>query len=356
MRIAQISPLYESVPPKLYGGTERVVHYLTEELVAQGHEVTLFASGDSETSAKLIPACKKALRLDKECIDQLVGHFNMMEMVEKKSHKFDIIHSHIDYLYFPLIRRAKLPHITTLHGRLDLPELRTLYNEYKEIPLVSISHSQREYLSDVNWVGTVHHGLPLNLYNLNEKTGKYLVFVGRISPEKRVDRAIDIAIKSGIPIKIAAKVDKSDINYYESEIKPLLNHPLVEFLGEVNDREKNDLLGNALCFVYPIDWPEPFGLGMIEAMASGTPVIAFNCGSVPEIVDDGITGFIINSIEEAITAVKKLNQIKRRTVRKVFEKRFSSQRMAEDYIKVYKSLLSDKDPKLTTLFKDSLSA
>lgn len=340
MRIAQISPLYESVPPKFYGGTERVVHYLTEELVARGHEVTLFASGDSVSSARLVYTREKALRLDDSCVDKLAPHFAMMEMVEREAHNFDIIHSHIDYLYYPLIRRSRHAHLTTLHGRLDLPELNSLYREYCEIPLVSISDSQRKPVWFANWQSTIYHGLPPELFRIVNEPGRYLAFVGRISPEKRVDRAIEVAVAAGVPIRIGAKVDKTDQEYFDAKIKHLLDHPLVEFLGEINDTEKQDLLGNALGLLYLIDWPEPFGLAMIEAMACGTPVIAYPCGSVPEVVDDGITGYIINSQEEAVKAVDRLESLSREECRKVFERRFSAGRMAADYVSIYDKMLS----------------
>lgn len=357
MRIAQVSPLYESVPPKLYGGTERVVHNLTEELIARGHEVTLFASGDSNTKAKLVPACKNALRLDADCIDPFVHHFTLMEMVEKQAHDFDIIHSHIDYLYFPIMRRSQHTYLTTLHGRLDIPELEPLFREFSEIPLVSISDSQRRPVSDSNWQGTVYHGLPLDMYHFNKKGGDYLVFVGRVSPEKRVDRAIEIAKKAGIEIKIAAKVDKADKDYFESKIKDMLDHPLVEFIGEVGEKEKEELLGNALGLIYPIDWPEPFGLAMIESMACGTPVIAYSCGSVPEVVDEGKTGFVVNSQREAVAAVKNLQSLDRKVCRNVFEKRFSVQRMADDYLMIYESMINAiNHKKFSRTVKDTLSA
>ena len=338
MKIAQISPLYESVPPKLYGGTERVVHYLTEELVSQGHEVTLYASGDSVTSAKLVPGCETALRLNMETVDQLAPHFAMMETVVKDAHQFDIIHSHIDYLFYPIIKRINYNIITTLHGRLDIPELQPLYKEYFQVPLVSISDSQRQPLPNANWKSTVYHGLPLNLYRFNPNPEHYLVYVGRISPEKRVDRAIDIAIKSGIRLRIAAKVDKVDKDYFDAKIKKLLIHPLIEMIGEVGDNEKQELLGNALGLVFPIDWPEPFGLVMIEAMACGTPVVAYRCGSVPEVIDEGVTGLIVNSQEEAVNAVKKLPQLSRLKCREIFEKRFSAERMTKDYLELYEML------------------
>jgi glycosyltransferase involved in cell wall biosynthesis len=357
MRIAQISPLYESVPPKLYGGTERVVHNLTEELVARGHEVTLFASGDSMTSANLVPACKNALRLDANCIDPFVYHFSLMEMVEKHSKNFDLIHSHIDYLYFPIMRRSQNTYLTTLHGRLDIPELEPLFNEFREIPLVSISNSQRKPVPFSNWKGTVYHGLPLDLYSFNKKGGDYLVFVGRVSPEKRIDRAIEIAKKAGIQIRIAAKVDKADKDYFESKIKNLLDHPLVDFIGEVGEKEKEDLLGNALGLIYPIDWPEPFGLAMIEAMACGTPVIAYSCGSVPEVVDEGKTGFVVNSQKEAVDAVKKLKGLDRKLCRDTFEKRFSVERMADDYLMIYEALINGIGQiPVKRRIKDTLSA
>jgi glycosyltransferase involved in cell wall biosynthesis len=357
MRIAQISPLYESVPPKLYGGTERVVHNLTEELIARGHEVTLFASGDSSTSATLVPACKNALRLDADCIDPIIHHFTLMEMVEKQSDKFDIIHSHIDYLYFPIMRRSSNTYLTTLHGRLDIPELQPLFNEFREIPLVSISDSQRKPVRFSNWKGTVYHGLPLDMYHFNKKGGDYLVFVGRVSPEKRVDRAIEIAKQAGVQIRIAAKVDKADKDYFDSKISKLLDHPLVDFIGEVGEKEKEDLLGNAMGLLYPIDWPEPFGLAMIEAMACGTPVIAYSCGSVPEVVDEGSTGFVVDSIRGAIEAVDKLKTLDRKNCRDVFEKRFSVQRMTDDYLMIYESMINTIDgKKKKPIVKDTFRA
>lgn len=340
MKIAQISPLYESVPPTMYGGTERVVHYITEELVSMGHEVTLFASGDSATRANLVAPVKKALRLDNECVDPLAPHFAMMELVDKKSRQFDVIHNHIDYLFYPLMKRKKKNSITTLHGRLDIPELQPLYRHYPGIQVVSISDAQRKPLPHANWIKTVYHGLPLDLFRFSSPAEGYLTFVGRISPEKRIDRAIDIAIKAGIPFKFAAKVDKSDKEYFETQIKPLMEHPLVEFLGEIGDNEKQELLGHALGLIYPIDWPEPFGLAMIEAMACGTPVIAWRNGSVPEVVDHNVTGFVVDSIDEAVDAVHKLPQLSRETCRKTFEERFSSRRMAEDYLEIYKLISS----------------
>jgi glycosyltransferase involved in cell wall biosynthesis len=341
MKIAQISPLYESVPPQLYGGTERVVHNLTEELVRLGHEVTLFASGDSTTSSRLVAPYEKALRLDEKCTDMLAPHFAMIEMVEREASNFDIIHSHIDYLYYPVMKRNRKNYLTTLHGRLDLPELYPLYKEFSEVPVVSISNSQRKPLPFANWKGTVYHGLPANLFRLNKDTGKYLAFLGRICPEKGVDRAIDVAIRTGIPIRIAAKIDKADQEYFDIKIKHLLNHPLVEFLGEIGEVEKQEFLGNALGVLHLIDWPEPFGLVMIESLACGTPVIAYPFGSVPEIVDDSITGFIVRSQEEAVEAVGKLHQINREKCRQVFEQRFSVEGMAVNYLSIYEKVLSE---------------
>lgn len=356
MKIAQVSPLYESVPPKLYGGTERVVYNLTEGLIKRGHDVTLFASGDSSSNAKLVPACVSALRLDEDCIDPIVHHFHLMEMVEKESQNFDIIHSHIDYLYFPIMRRSRNTYLTTLHGRLDIPELKPLFLEYRDIPLVSISDSQRQPFPENNWQATVYHGLPLDLYHFNKKGGDYLVFVGRVSPEKRIDRAIEIAKKAGVPVKIAAKVDKVDKDYFESKIKCMLDHPLVEFIGEVGEKEKEELLGNALGFIYPIDWPEPFGLAMIESMACGTPVIAYSCGSVPEVVDERVTGFVVNSQKEAVEAVMKLRNVDRKLCRDTFENRFSVERMVDDYLVIYESMINEiHHEKVTHAVRNTLS-
>lgn len=339
MRIAQVAPLFESIPPKYYGGTERVVSYLTEELVRQGHDVTLFASGDSVTKARLIAPCRRSLRLDKQSIDHMTHHVLMLEMVHQNLSNFDIIHFHIDYLHFPLARHFNTPHVTTLHGRLDIPDLIDLYKEFRDIPLVSISNSQREPLSWVNWQGTVYHGLPLDLYSFRESRGDYLAFLGRISPEKRVDRAIEIAKRLNMKLKIAAKVDKIDRNYFEAVVEPLLNYPLIEYLGEIGEGEKDEFLGNAYALLFPIDWPEPFGLVMIEALACGTPVIAYRWGSVPEVIEHGQTGFIVNSLDDAIEAVKQIPTIDRKRCREVFERRFSAGRMAQDYLAIYQKLL-----------------
>ena len=340
LRIAQVSPLYESVPPKYYGGTERIVSYLTEELVRQGHEVTLFASGDSVTQAQLIAPCQRSLRLENNCIDQMAHHFLMLERVLKGADRFDIIHFHIDYMHFPLSRRNLVPQVTTLHGRLDIPDLIPLYKEFQEMPVVSISNAQRKPLSWINWQETVYHGLPKDLYTFRKERGEYLAFLGRISPEKRVDRAIEIAKRTGMEIRIAAKIDAVDQEYFKSVIKPLFKNPRVKYLGEIGDREKDEFLGNAYALLFPIDWPEPFGIAMIEAMACGTPVIAYRKGSVPEVIDDGTTGFIVESLGDAVKAVEeRVLTLSRELCREVFEERFSASRMAGDYLKVYQRLL-----------------
>ncbi|MGH8638121.1 MAG: glycosyltransferase family 4 protein [Burkholderiales bacterium] len=335
MRIAQVSPLFESVPPKYYGGTERVVSYLTEELVRQGHDVTLYASGDSITRARLVAACRRSLRLDKHCVDQLAHHVLMLELLARNAHEYDVIHYHVDYLHFSLSRRTRVPHVTTLHGRLDIPDLAGLYREFADVPVVSISNSQREPLPAVNWQGTVYHGLPPDLYRFRERRGSYLAFLGRISPEKRVDRAIEIATHVGMPLKIAAKVDTVDREYFDSTIAPLLRGPYAEYVGEIGEGEKDELLGNAYALLFPIDWPEPFGLVMIEALACGTPVIAYRRGSVPEVLEDGVIGFIVTGLEDAIAATEKVADLDRRRCRQVFEERFTVERMARDYVAIY---------------------
>jgi glycosyltransferase involved in cell wall biosynthesis len=338
LKIAQVAPLYESVPPKLYGGTERVVSYLTEALVADGHDVTLFASGDSETSARLVPCCTKALRLNNyQCIDQLAHHFVMLEEVLDRADQFDMIHFHVDYMHFPLSKLSGLVHLTTLHGRLDSPDLVPLYRKYKNMPVISISRNQRKPLPWVNWVGNVYHGLPEDLLPLGEGRGNYLAFLGRISPEKRVDRAIEIAKALNMPLKIAAKVDRSDRPYYEREIKHLLNTPNVEFVGEINEQQKGEFLGNAYAYLFPIDWPEPFGLTMIESMACGTPTIAFKCGSVPEVITNGVSGFIVESLDEAVEAVRQSASLDRAACRAEFINRFSAPKMAREYVKLYEA-------------------
>jgi glycosyltransferase involved in cell wall biosynthesis len=347
MRIAQVAPLYESVPPQLYGGTERVVSWLTEELVSLGHDVTLFASGDSVTNARLIPGSHKALRLDPDCVDPLAHHILMLEKVYEQAEEFDLIHFHIDYLHFPLSRREQVPSLTTLHGRLDLPDLVPLYKEFRDVPLVSISDAQRKPLPGVNWLATVHHGLPADALPLKREGGEYLAFLGRISPEKGLDRAIDIAIRSGMRLKVAAKVDRVDIAYFESKIKPLLSNPLVDFVGEIGYGEKADFLGNAAALLFPIEWPEPFGLVMIEAMACGTPVIAHPYGSVPEVIPDGICGFYVRDVDQGVDAVHRLGEIDRRECRRHFELNFTDERMARDYVNLYQQLVGPQPASLS---------
>lgn len=342
MRIAQIAPLYESVPPKLYGGTERVVSYLTEELVRQGHEVTLFASGDSVTKARLVPGCERALRLDENCIDQMAHHIVMLEKVFQHVHDFDVVHFHVDYLHFPLSRRQPITQVTTLHGRLDIPDLVPLYEQFREMPVVSISDAQREPLPWANWQATVYHGLPVDRYRFRAEAGKYFAFLGRISPEKRVDRAIKIAQKVGRPLRIAAKVDDVDKDYFGKVIEPLLRDQLVDFVGEIGEGKKQEFLGNAYALLFPIDWPEPFGLVMIEAMACGTPVIAYRSGAVPEVIEEGHTGFIVNGLKDATAAARRIPELSRARCREVFEHRFTSQRMASDYLQVYERIIHAK--------------
>ena len=342
MRIAQVAPLFESVPPKLYGGTERVVSYLTEELVQEGHEVTLFASGDSATKAHLVAACRRSLRLDKQCVDQFAHQILMLEHVFQRATEFDIVHFHVDYLHFPLSRRQPITDVTTLHGRLDIPDLVPLYREFRDMPVISISDAQRAPLPWANWQATVYHGVPAELYRFHEEAGTYFAFLGRISPEKRVDRAIEIAKRVGMPLKIAAKVDPVDQEYFESVINPLLRDPLVDFVGEIGKGEKDDFLGNAYALLFPIDWPEPFGLVMVEAMACGTPVIAYRSGAVPEVIDEGRTGFIVEGLEDAIEAVRRVPELSRKRCREVFEQRFTATRMAHDYVQVYEQLITQK--------------
>lgn len=344
MRIAQVAPLHESVPPKYYGGTERVVSYLTEELHRQGHEVTLFASGDSVSSARLVAACRRSLRLDKHCMDPMAHHVLMLERVFQNADEFDVIHFHVDYLHFPLARRHRLAQVTTLHGRLDIPDLEPLYQEFSEMPVVSISDAQREPLPWVNWQATVYHGLPEDLYRFRPEPGAYFAFLGRISPEKRVNRAIEIARQVGMPLKIAAKVDRVDNEYFQAVVAPLLRDPRVEYVGEIGEGEKDEFLGNAYALLFPIDWPEPFGLVMIEAMACGTPIIAYRHGSVAEVMEEGRTGFIVTSLEGAIEAARRIPELSRRRCREVFEQRFTSRHMAAGYLRVYERLIASKAP------------
>ena len=343
LRIAMVAPLHESVPPKLYGGTERVVSYLTEELVRMGHDVTLFASGDSVTRAKLHAVVPQGLRLDQKCHDPLAHHFSMLNDVVERSSEFDIIHFHIDYLHYPLSRAYGLNALTTLHGRLDLAELVPLYQRYDEMALVSISDAQRKPLPRANWVATVHHGLPRDLLPFSAQPGDYLAFLGRISQEKRPDRAIRIARRAGIALRIAAKVDKADRAYFKSEIEPMLADGGVEFVGEIGERDKASFLGGAQALLCPIDWPEPFGLVMIEAMACGTPVVAWPCGSVPEIIEPGVTGFVVRSEDEAIAALADIERFDRAACRRAFEARFTAARMARDYVDVYRRLTQPTD-------------
>jgi glycosyltransferase involved in cell wall biosynthesis len=338
LRIAQVAPLFESVPPKLYGGTERVVSYLTEELVRQGHRVTLFASGDSLTAAERVAVTPRALRLDPRHPDPVSLHMVMLEEVLKRAHRFDIIHFHIDGLHFPLARRQAVTTLTTLHGRLDLHGLESLYAEFSDLPLVSISNAQRQPLAWANWAATILHGLPRELHTPTYESGQYLAFIGRISPEKGVDRAIAIARRTQIPLKIAAKVDRADTDYFHRVIEPLIEPPLIEYIGEIGETRKTAFLGGALALLFPIDWPEPFGLAMIEAMACGTPVVAFRRGSVSEVVDEGVTGYMVDDMDAAVGAVLRMRGFDRRRVREVFERRFSAARMADEYCALYRAL------------------
>jgi glycosyltransferase involved in cell wall biosynthesis len=340
MKIAQVAPLFESVPPQWYGGTERVVSYLTEALVRQGHQVTLFASGDSVTQARLVAACPRALRLDDQCVDQLAHGIVQLEQVFQQASAFDLIHFHIDYLHFPLALRQRTPHVTTLHGRLDIPDLVPLYQAFPSIPVVSISDAQRTPLPWLQWQGTVYHGLPEDLYTFRDTPGPYLAFLGRVSPEKGLEQAIAIARQVGMPLKIVAKVAPADQAYFQEVIRPLLDHPLVEYLGEMGEGEKNAFLGQAYALLFPIEWPEPFGLVMIEALACGTPVIAYRRGSVLEVLEDGVTGWIVEGLEEAVQAVKRVPLLSRSRCRQVFEERFSASRMVQDYVKLYRQLLA----------------
>ena len=344
MKIAQVSPLMESVPPKLYGGTERLVAYLCDELTVMGHEVTLFASGDSAVNSHLAPAWPQALRLDPSICDYLAPHMIMLEMLGRRAAEFDIVHLHIDYLGYPLLRRLGTPFLATLHGRLDLPVLQQVYETFGDVPVVSISDNQREPLPHANYAATIHHGLPDRLLLPGFGGGGYLAFLGRISPEKAPDAAIRIAVRAGMPLKIAAKVDRVDQQYFDEVVRPMLDTPRVDFIGEIGDSEKADFLGNAAALLFPIAWREPFGLAMIEAMACGTPVIAFRRGSVPEIVDDGVTGFVVENEDEAAQAAGRLNRLERARVRRVFEERFTARRMAEDYLNVYRRLIARDQP------------
>jgi glycosyltransferase involved in cell wall biosynthesis len=347
MKIAQIAPLMESVPPRLYGGTERVVSNLTEELVRLGHDVTLFASADSVTSAHLVPCTEQALRLNPAVKDHVPHYMIMMDKVRSQADHFDVLHFHIDAFHAPMFRDIAAKTVTTLHGRQDLTDIQCLYRAIPEMPLVSISNSQRHPIADANFVKTVYHGLPLDVLQPTfEPRGGYLAFLGRISPEKRPDRAIEIACALGLPLKIAAKIEKADEAYFREVISPMLNRPGVEFVGEIRELEKSKFLGEALALLFPIDWPEPFGLVMIEAMACGTPVLAFRCGSAPEIIDENVTGRLVDTLEEAIRALPHLLRLDRRKVRRRFEERFSAQRMAHDYVNVYRRLAKTAEAEL----------
>jgi glycosyltransferase involved in cell wall biosynthesis len=341
MKIAQVAPLVEAVPPKLYGGTERVVAYLTDALVELGHDVTLFASGDSGTQAKLVPIWPRALRLDPDVRDPFAPLIMQLGMVSRHAQEFDVIHMHLDYSGFPILRLLDVPSVTTLHGRLDLPELPPLYKMYQDAAVVSISDSQREPLPEANFVETIYHGLPKQLLKVGPG-GKYLAFLGRISPEKAPDAAIRIAAKAGMPLKIAAKVDRVDQEYFKSTIEPLLGQGDVEFIGEIGEHQKAEFLGNAAALVFPINWREPFGLVMIEAMACGTPVVAFNNGSVPEVLQNGLTGYIVNNEAEAVEALKQIHKLDRGRIRAEFDRRFTAHTMAQNYLKLYARLAKPK--------------
>jgi glycosyltransferase involved in cell wall biosynthesis len=354
MHIAQVAPLHEAIPPRLYGGTERVVSWLTEELIALGHEVTLFASGDSQTSARLEAVWPRALRLDGAVRDPHALHMLMLEEVYRRTSDFDLLHFHLDYYPFSLFSRQSTPFVTTLHGRLDLPEHQPTFNAFASLPVISISNSQRRPLPKVNWVRTVHHGMPERLLVPKAVKPAYFAFLGRIAPEKRVDRAIRIAEHCGMPLKIAAKVDAADREYYEERIRPMIESSRVaEYIGEITDKEKADFLSGAIALLVPIDWPEPFGLVMIEAMACGAPIIAFNRGSVPEIVEEGLTGFIVEDETGAIGAVDRLRQLSRETIRRRFEERFTARRMAQDYLSVYRNLTDRAAPHLRLVADDA---
>jgi glycosyltransferase involved in cell wall biosynthesis len=346
MHIAQVAPLTEAIPPKLYGGTERVVHWITEELVALGHDVTLFASGDSCTSARLEPFWPRALRLDGSVRDPNALHMAMLEHVRRRADTFDVLHFHLDYYPFSLFSRQRTPYVTTLHGRLDLPEHQPAFDTFSTAPVVSISNAQRRPLPQANWVRTIHHGLPERLLMPQSVKPSYFAFLGRIAPEKRVDIAIRIAEHCGTTLKIAAKIDRADQDYYDEQIKPMMSSPYVDYIGEITDHEKSAFLSGATALLVPIDWPEPFGLVMIEAMACGTPVIAFNRGSVGELIEDGVTGFIVEDEAGAIGAVDRLSHLSRETIRKRFEQRFTARRMALDYLAVYRELMEGATPRL----------
>jgi len=342
MRIAQVAPLIESVPPKHYGGTERIVSYLTEELVRLGHQVTLFGSGDSVTNARLVSACRRSLRKDERVKDYLAREVLLIDQVVEHAREFDLIHFHTGCLHYLICRYLPVPHVTTLHGRLDTPDLVPLYGRFRDMPVISISNAQREPLPSANWQATIYHGLPTNLLPFHPNSGDYLAFLGRISPEKRADRAIEIAKRAGMRLKIAAKVDRVDRRYFKRVVEPLLNESHVEWVGEISDQKKDEFLGNAYALLFPIDWPEPFGLVMIEAMACGTPVIAYDHGSVPEVIEDGVNGFVVKDLEGAAQAVRRVPDLSRGQCREVFENRFTATRMATDYVRLYMRLIDSR--------------
>jgi glycosyltransferase involved in cell wall biosynthesis len=343
MKIAQIAPLYEATPPKLYGGTERVVAHLCDALVEQGHEVTLFSSADARTKARLAPVRDQAIRLDPAPLkSDLASHLIMLDEVRRRADEFDVLHFHVDMVHFPFFEDIAHRTLTTLHGRLDIKDLPGVYDRWPDYPMVSISDDQRRHLPNANWAGTVHHGMKAELYRFHPKARGYLAFLGRMSPEKRPDRAIAIAKRLGMPLKMAAKVDAADAAYFEAEIAPLLNDPLIEFVGEIGDGQKSEFLGGAEALLFPIDWPEPFGLVMIEAMACGTPVVAWRCGSTPEVIEPGVTGVLVSSDAEADRAVAEARALDRAGVRRRFELRFSAAAMARRYVDLYESLLEPR--------------
>jgi glycosyltransferase involved in cell wall biosynthesis len=343
VRIAQVAPLFESVPPASYGGTERVVSYLSDELVELGHDVTLFASGDSVSRATLVPICPRALRLDRSCVDHTAWHILQIERVAAAAAQFDVIHFHIGHIHLPVARRLATPSVTTMHGRLDLPELVPLFEAFSDMPLISISDAQRAPLPHANWMATILHGLPSGQFVARDNAGDYLAFLGRISPEKRVDRAIAIATAVEQPLKIAAKVDRADAEYFAGEVEPLLHHPLIEFVGEIGESQKEAFLGNARALLFPIDWPEPFGLVMIESLACGTPVVAFRGGSVEQIIEHGRTGFIVDTLDEAIEAARRIDMLDRNACRQAFDRRFTARRMAEDHVVMYTRVIEARN-------------
>jgi glycosyltransferase involved in cell wall biosynthesis len=343
MRIAQVAPLFESVPPKLYGGTERVVSYLTEELVRQGHDVTLFASGDSETSARLVAGSRRALWKEPECRDTLPHHVRLVELVARQAERFDVIHFHLDYVHFPAVGRLPCPSVTTVHGRLYPPDEESFFDVYSHVPLVSISDSQRLPISHANWKATVYHGMPQGVHTFRERPGTYLAFLGRVSPEKGLDKAIEISRLAGMPLRVAAKIYPEERPYYEGVIEPLFRaSPWVEYVGEVGGASKDAFLGGASAVLFPIDWAEPFGLVMIESMACGTPVVAFRRGSVPEVMTEGVTGFVVDDVAGAVEAVRATAALDRRACRRAFVERFGVARMASDYLSVYRRLIADE--------------